>query len=552
MEILDIKNLSFTYPEEKKCAIENINLKVARGEFIVVCGHSGCGKTTLFKLIKSEIAPLGKKEGKILFCGTDIEELSEKDKAAKIGFVNQNPEAQIVTDRVYHELSFGLENLGKSSDEIKLRIAEMASYFGISDSFNKKTAHLSGGQKQLVSLASVMAMSPELLILDEPTSQLDPIAASDFIATLQKINRELGTTVIISEHRLEELFPIADKIAVMEKGKLLIFDTPKNVCEKISDENIMLSFPTATRIWNALGKTGECPLDVRGGREFLMKNFSPKSVIRQESTAMEKETVLSIRDVFFRYDKNGKDILKGVNLDVSKGEFFCLLGGNGAGKTTLLKILSGTEKPYRGKIKIFGKSIEKYSLEELHRKNTALLPQNVADIFIKSKIKDDLYDICARFYGDKKKTEEKIDAVCQNLGIASLLEKHPYDISCGEMQKCAIAKLLLTEPRILFLDEPTKALDSAAKKDFSKIINNLKSNGVTIVAVTHDVEFAAENADRCALFFEGEVISPSKTEKFFSANDFYTTAASRIARGIFDGAVTAKDIIDAGKCEKIE
>lgn len=550
MEILDIKNLSFTYPEEKKCAIENINLKVARGEFIVVCGHSGCGKTTLFKLIKSEIAPLGKKEGKILFCGTDIEELSEKDKAAKIGFVNQNPEAQIVTDRVYHELSFGLENLGKSSDEIKLRIAEMSSYFGISDSFNKKTAHLSGGQKQLVSLASVMAMSPELLILDEPTSQLDPIAASDFIATLQKINRELGTTVIISEHRLEELFPIADKIAVMEKGKLSIFDTPKNVCGKISDENIMLSFPTAARIWNALGKRGDCPLDVRGGRKFLMKNFSPKSVVRQESTAMEKETVLSLRDVFFRYDKNGKDILKGVNLDVSKGEFFCLLGGNGAGKTTLLKILSGTEKPYRGKIKIFGKSIEKYSSEELHRKNTALLPQNVADIFIKSKVKDDLYDICALFGDSKKDTETKIENVCRALCITSLLEKHPYDISCGEIQKCAIAKLLLTEPRILFLDEPTKALDSAAKKEFAKIISDLKSNGVTIVAVTHDVEFAAENADRCALFFEGEIIASSKKEKFFSDNNFYTTAASRIARGIFYGAVTADDIIKAGKCEE--
>lgn len=550
MEILDIKNLSFTYPEEKKCAIENINLKVARGEFIVVCGHSGCGKTTLFKLIKSEIAPLGKKEGKILFCGTDTEELSEKDKTSKIGFVNQNPEAQIVTDRVYHELSFGLENLGKPSDEIKLRIAEMASYFGISDSFNKKTAHLSGGQKQLVSLASVMAISPELLILDEPTSQLDPIAASDFIATLQKINRELGTTVIISEHRLEELFPIADKIAVMEKGKLSIFDTPKNVCGKISDENIMLSFPTAARIWNALGKRGDCPLDVRGGHEFLMKNFSPKSVIRQESTAMEKETVLSLRDVFFRYDKNGKDILKGVNLDVSKGEFFCLLGGNGAGKTTLLKILSGTEKPYRGKIKIFGKSIEKYSSEELHRKNTALLPQNVADIFIKSKVKDDLYDICALFGDSKKDTETKIENVCRALGITSLLEKHPYDISCGEIQKCAIAKLLLTEPRILFLDEPTKALDSAAKKEFAKIISDLKSNGVTIVAVTHDVEFAAENADRCALFFEGEIIASSKKEKFFSDNNFYTTAASRIARGIFDGAVTADDIIKAGKCEK--
>lgn len=549
MEILDIENLSFTYASENTKALDNINFSVRRGEFVVVCGKSGCGKTTLFKMIKSPLAPRGKKEGHVLFYGKDTDTLDERSLSEKIGFVNQNPEAQIVTDRVYHELSFGLESLGINQDKIRLRVGEMASYFGLAPYFYEKTAHLSGGQKQLISLASVMATSPELLILDEPTSQLDPISASDFIATLKKINRELGTTVIISEHRLEELFSAADKIAVLDKGKLLTFDTKENVCSSVYDNDISAGFPTAARIWHALGGKGKCPSSVREGREFLESNFKKTAVSENIGFSENKKSdvVLSLSDVFFRYEKNSDDILRGVSLKIEKGEFFCLLGGNGTGKTTLMKVISGLRKPYRGKIEIFGKDIKKYTTGELYKNLIAMLPQCALDIFIKNTIREDFDDISITLGDDKKTAREKTERIAKKLGISDLLSRHPYDVSGGETQKCAIAKLLLTNPRFIILDEPTKALDAAAKKELAAIINSLKNDGVSVLAVTHDVEFAAENADRCALFFAGEIISPSKTRRFFSDNNFYTTAASRISRGIFDGAVTAADIISLGK-----
>ncbi|MBO5023218.1 MAG: energy-coupling factor ABC transporter ATP-binding protein [Clostridia bacterium] len=530
MEILTLKNLSFTYPTEEKKAVDNVSLFVKEGEFICLCGSSACGKTTLMRLIKRELAPRGTLSGEIFFCGKAQSELSERESASEIGYVLQNPETQIVTDKVWHELSFGLENLGYSSDIIRLRIGEMANYFGISHMFRSSTAELSGGQKQLLSLAAIMAMSPKLLLLDEPTSQLDPIAAADFIATLKKINRELGTTIIIAEHRLEDIFPIADKIAVMENGALIAFDTPKNVCRKLKDHRACLGFPVSARIWQALSGEGEVPLTVREGRTFFKENFSPrKNDLKTEEE--KRETALSFSDVYFRYEKNAPDVLRGVNTTINRSEIFCLLGANGAGKSTVLRAAAGLIKPYRGKIKT------------AEGAKTALLCQNVQDLFLMNTVKEDLMDILS-VYGIKKgEANTKIEEISKMIGISHLLEKHPYDVSGGEAQKCALAKVLLTEPDILLLDEPTKALDPAAKKELAVILRALCKKGVTIFIVTHDVEFAAENADRCALFFDGEILPASDIHTFFSANNFYTTAASRISRGTFDGAVTESDIL---------
>lgn len=530
MEILTLKNLSFTYPLEEKKALDNVSLSVEEGEFICLCGASACGKTTLMRLIKRELAPHGTLSGDIFFCGKAQSELSAHESASEIGYVLQSPEAQIVTDKVWHELSFGLENLGFSSDFIRLRIGEMANYFGISHMFGSSTAELSGGQKQLLCLASIMAMSPKLLLLDEPTSQLDPIAAADFIATLKKINQELGTTVIIAEHRLEDIFPIADKVAVMENGALIAFDTPKNVCRKLKDRRTALGFPVSARIWQALSADGEVPLTVREGRAFLKENFSPRQNDIQEKRS-QKDIALSLSDIYFRYEKNSPDVLRGASVSVGKGEIFCLLGANGAGKTTVLRAAAGLIKPYRGKVKTAKGA------------KTALLCQNVQNLFLKNTVREDLLDILAVHGIRKREAEDKITEISNSLGISHLLEKHPYDVSGGEAQKCALAKVLLTEPDILLLDEPTKAIDPAAKKELAAILHSLCQKGVTIFIVTHDVEFAAENADRCALFFYGEILPASDVRTFFSANNFYTTAASRISRGIFERAVTENDIL---------
>lgn len=513
MEILTLKNLSFSYPESDRKAIENISLSVREGEFIVICGSSGCGKTTLLRLLKNELAPVGKREGEILFCGKAMDDIDAGTSAKSVGFVAQNPESQTVTDKVWHELAFGMENLGYDADEMRLRAGELANYFGINGWLHSDTATLSGGQKQLLALASVMALSPKILLLDEPTSQLDPIAASGFINTLQKINRELGMTVIISEHRLEEVFPIADRVVVMDEGKIVCSDEPEKVCGTLAKSPISAGFPSAARIFSGLDGKGKCPLTVREGREFL-SSFEKKSLPIEEKSRPD-EVAFSMKNVWQRYERNSPDILKGADIEVRRGEIFSLLGGNGSGKTTLISVIAGIEKAYRGKITVLGKNIKKYSPVELHRGIVAMLPQDVSTVFIKNTVRDDLFDICRAVGCGKNDAEKKIEDLCAELSITEVLSRHPYDLSGGEGQRAALAKILLTEPKILLLDEPTKGIDAFAKQTLMAILRRLSEGGVTVFIVTHDTEFAAEISDRCAMLFDGEVISPSCPQRFF-------------------------------------
>lgn len=549
MEILSIKDLTFSYPNKENFALQNVNLSINSGDFVVVCGQSGSGKTTLLRMLKKEIAPHGEKQGAVYYKGEDVEKLDDKISAQKIGFVFQKPDQQIVTDKVWHELAFGLESLGYDSDYIRLRVGEMANYFGITSLFRKKTTELSGGQKQLMNLASVMAMSPDVIILDEPTSQLDPITANDFITTLKKINDELGLTVIIIEHRLQEVFPIADKVAVMEDGKVICYDTPRNVCEKLSNHPMSQGFPSAVRIWQKSGSKGECPLTVKEGRNFINSNFSERK-LPLRNTIPNTEDIITLKDVFFRYEKGGNDILSGTNLSIKKGEHFCILGGNGSGKTTTLKILAGLLKPYRGKVIIDNNKMTKKTTADFNRLGVAMLPQNPESVFLKSRVIDDYTELCKIKGIEKSDYEDKINSVAEKLGIKDLLENHPYDLSGGEIQKCALGKVLISEPKILLLDEPTKGVDAYSKIALSKILQEIKSGGVTIITVTHDVEFASIVADRCGLFFDGEVLSSLVPQEFFSKNNFYTTASSRISRDKFANAVTVDDVVSLIKEEQ--
>lgn len=547
MELLHIEDLSFRYPNAKSDTLKNISVDIGSGEFIVVCGETGCGKTTLLKLLKRELAPAGKKSGNIYYMGRLQETLDERESAHALGYVLQNPDQQIVTDKVWHELAFGLENLGVPTQIIRRRVGEMASYFGIQDWFRKKTNELSGGQKQLLNLASVMVMQPKVLILDEPTSQLDPIAASDFIATLQKLNREFGLTILLVEHRLEDVFPIADKILLMENGGVLLYDTPRIIGKRLKEINAqhpMLSgLPSAVRIYNLINDTGDCPLTVREGQNFVSKHFShtkelPIDLEYQHATQVSVE----LKNVWFRYERDLPDVLRGVNMQVYSGEIFCILGGNGTGKTTMLQVVAGLGKAYRGKVSIDGKQIKDYKGNSLYRKKLALLPQNPQTVFLKESVEEDFSEILSAMGIGKAQQKEKIERIAEKLKITALLHKHPYDLSGGEQQKCALAKMLLTEPEILLLDEPTKGLDAFSKQNLHDILQKLKTEGLTVVMVTHDVEFAAVNADRCALFFDGEILSADTPNAFFAENNFYTTAANRIARPFCPHAITCAEV----------
>lgn len=558
MEILQIENLSFSYPQTEKKAVDNVDLTLNAGDFALLCGESGCGKSTLLKLIKRQLAPFGEKSGKIKLSGVPQEELDEREEVRRIGFVMQDPESQIVTDTVWHELAFGLENLGEPTQVIRRRVAEMASYFGIEAWFYKKTTELSGGQKQLLNLASVMAMQPEILILDEPTAQLDPIAAADFIGTVKKLNRELGLTVLMVEHRLEEVFPLADRVLIMQNGKLCFDAPPQNAGEFFvlyPSHPMRASLPCAMRIFSALGEKGESPLTVRQGRRFISENYkndiNTLEITRQEQNS---ETLLELKELWFRYKKELPDVLKGVSLKIKKAEHFCILGGNGAGKSTMLSVAAGLLKPYRGKVILNGKAIERLSKSELYRKNIALLPQDPKSVFTENSLLEDMRAFGKTMEISENELNGRISEITEMLGLGQLLDSHPLDMSGGEQQKAALAKLLLSEPQVLLLDEPTKGIDAFSKQTLIDIIIGLKKKGVTVVTVTHDVEFAAAAADRCGMFFSGELMSVDAPESFFAENSFYTTAANRIARGYFNNAVLCEHIVELcrinGKKEK--
>ncbi len=577
MALFEIRNLTFTYPDQEKPALTDLNFSLKQGEFLVVCGKSGCGKSTLLRHFKTAMAPYGERKGQILFEGRELDAVSVREQGARIGYVLQSPDNQLVTDKVWHELAFGLENLGYETGTIRLRVAEMASFFGIQTWFEKNVEELSGGQKQLLNLAAVMAMQPDLLVLDEPTSQLDPLAAGDFLATLRKINAELGTTILLIEHRLEEVLAYADRVLVMENGGILALDTPEKLPSPIRENDMFQAMPVPMRIFEELSGEGDSPVTVREGREWLegwreqqktsvsnqknrtegvekwsdtpvSRNIEPQNdskpsffgglrerIFTKEETR-QSQPVLEARDVWFRYEKELPDVVRDLNLKVQKGELYCLLGGNGTGKSTTLRLLGRIKKPYRGKLFLNGKELGTYRESELYGKLLGILPQNPQSLFVKDTVEKDLREIS----GDS----ERLRDVIEKTEIRHLLGSHPYDLSGGEQQRAALAKVLLLDPEIILLDEPTKGLDGFYKKKLAQILKGLTAEGKTILMVSHDIEFCAEYGDTCALFFHGSVVTSAPAREFFAGNSFYTTAANRMARKWYPDAVTAKDVIE--------
>ena len=533
VEKIKIKNLIFSYPNSEKTALNDVNLTINQGEFVTICGKSGCGKSTLLRHLKPILTPHGKTSGEIYFDGKSIYDLSDREQAENIGFVMQNPDNQIVTDKVWHELVFGLESLGINSAEIRSKAAEMASFFGIQNWFYENVANLSGGQKQILNLASVMVMNPTLLLLDEPSSQLDPISAHDFFTMLERINTELGVTIILSEHNLSEVFPLSDKVVVMENGKITAKNTPYKIGEELKQNSMFAALPTPTKIYYSLGNnSGNCPITIRDGHKWLEKQqINEHFKFKAGKNRINTEPILELKDVWFRYEKNSDDILKGLSFKVHENEFYAIVGGNGVGKSTALSVISKINKPYRGKVFINDDT------------KVAVMPQNPQSLFLKKSVLEELYD--AVFDVEKEKRKNEIEYVIKLCELDNLLENHPYDLSGGEQQRVALAKMLLRKHDLLVLDEPTKGLDACFKRKLATILKSLQKNGMTVLMVTHDIEFCAEYADICAMFFDGKIVSEAPPRKFFAENNFYTTSAKRMADGIIENAVLDKDIIRA-------
>lgn len=579
MNLVEIKDFGFSYPESSRKVLEHVNLNIKEGTLNVIMGRSGCGKSTLLRQLKSVLAPAGEKEGEILYRNIPLRDTDHRTQSQEIGFVMQNPDNQIVTDKVWHELAFGLESLGYDNATIRLRVAEMASYFGIQKWFYKNVSELSGGQKQLLNLASVMAMHPSLLILDEPTSQLDPIAASDFLETVKKINRDIGTTVLLTEHRLQDIIPYADRVFVMDEGTLFLEGTPREIGTKLKEQHhgMFLSMPVPMQIYAGTDSSLTCPLTVSEGRQWIREYIEEKGIkkeqIQQANQRLERQgeknenetagffghlkrqkentpPAIQMKDVWFRYEKDSPDVIQNLSLEVKKGEFYALVGGNGTGKSTTLSLLGRVHQPYSGRIYLDGKDLRSFSDRELYCGYLGVLPQNPQSIFLKKTVLEDLYSVIggrkekpSSEYPISMKKEKAIEGIVSLTHLEGLLNRHPYDLSGGEQQRLALAKVLLLRPKILLMDEPTKGMDAEYKEELGSILKKLQSHGMTIFMISHDVEFVAEYADTTGLFFEGNVVISKKTRDFFAGNNFYTTAANRMARGLFPEAVTGKDVV---------
>ena len=561
MEILRVDGLKFSYPNQLKKALNNINFSIDEGDFVLICGESGCGKSTLLRHLKPELSPHGQVSGDIYYYSQKINDYSSKQLASEIGYVLQNPDSQIVTDKVWHELAFGLENMGLDTQTIRLRVAEMASFFGIQGWFRKNVNDLSGGQKQLLNLASIMAMQPKILILDEPTSQLDPIAAKDFIDTLVRINKELSTTIIMTEHNLEDIYSVCDKVIVMEDGKVICNDTNYKVAVILSgDKNhkMFKSLPTPSKIYNQLNGYLECasksPLTVKDCRQWLNDSMDEVTITKLDDTETEinidekdRDIAIELKDVYFQYNKISEPTIRDLSFKVYKGEIYSILGGNGTGKSTTLSLVARQRKPQRGKIFINNIEMKKYNNKSLYENNLALLPQNPQSLFVFETVREDLEEVLILKNKDREYIDKEVKRVSKLLDIEHLLEHHPYDLSGGELQRAGMAKVMLLNPKIILLDEPTKGLDTYCKEEIGKMLMKLRDMGVTIVVVSHDIEFSARYSDRCAMFFDGSIVSEGTPKEFFLGNNFYTTVSNRIARNIFEDTLIYEDVVSLCK-----
>ena len=536
MEAVTVKHLTFRYPEADDDVLRDISFSVESGAFVTLCGLSGSGKSTLLRHLKPPLTPFGVRSGEIIVDGKELAALSLREQSEKIGFVQQSPDNQLVTDKVWHELSFGLENLGCSRDEIRRRVAETASFFGIQNLFEQQVQTLSGGQKQLVNLAAVMAMQPQLMLLDEPTAQLDPIAAAEFLGCLRRVNRELGVTVIITEHRLDGLLSMSDRVLVLENGRLISDDSPSRTGGNLrrAGSGCFLSLPAPMRVWDAAADDTPCPVTVAEGRAWLHRYAETHTLypLAEEVLPPAGETVITLKNAWFRYEKNAPDVLRNLSMEVKRGEILTIMGGNGTGKSTLLSLLSGSRKPYSGKY------ISKNKL-------CLMLPQNPQALFTGKTVWEMLSQAFENSGIPQEDREERIKAVVRLCQISNLTARHPFDLSGGEMQKAALAKLLLLRPSVLLLDEPTKGLDAQFKAAFGAILQKLAYQGTAVVMISHDMDFCAQYSHRCLLLFNGELAAGGTPRQFFGGNSFYVTAASRMSRELVPQAVTAEDVIFA-------
>lgn len=599
--IIQIRDLTFAYAAGDEPVLSDINIDIGSGEFVIIMGSSGSGKTTLLKMLKRNMIPAGRYSGRVYIYGKEADKLTDRENAAGIGYVSQDPDNQIVTDKVWHELAFGLENLGMDNVTIRKKVAEMSEYFGITSWYDREVSKLSGGQKQILNLASVMVMQPGILLLDEPTANLDPLAAIRFLDVVKRINQELGVTVVMVEHNLEHIYADADRIIAIDKGRVAANSSPKKAAADIIAAGSFLieGLPVASRLYSGYNKkngnsvvsynnvnidsnnkdnhilSDEIPLTVKEGRRWYVNykkvygkditkdkdkinNFAGKSIINdkvikkdvleednitgnknkkrigfikknnlenkssRKNTDNIENTVCQLKNVSYSYNKKLPYIIDGVDVSFKEGRITAILGGNGAGKSTMLKLIAGIIKPVHGKI--------------ISNKRIIMLPQDPKAVFTEVSVEEELAEVLMDkgngMYNNMPMEDKReiVEQIIEEFGLNDIRKNNPYDISGGQQEKLAIAKVLLLKPEVLLLDEPTNGLDPYFKKTLGKLLKKINADGVTIIIVSHDLEFVDSFCDDIIMLFDRKVAAQDSTHKFLRDNMFYTTNYYRIMK----------------------
>lgn len=477
-----------------------------------------------------DIAPHGETEGEIIYKSQPMKNHTPMIRAKEIGMVFQNPDNQIVMDTVMDELLFGLENMGFTTAEMRKKVAEMVHFFDLGPLLTKKTEELSGGQKQLINLASVLLLDPDVLLLDEPTGQLDPIAAKEFISTLARLNDEFGITVIIAEHRLEELFSIADKVMVLDQGNLIHFGETKHIVGKLANDHLLKSYlPKTAQLYLTYRDNmneEEIPLSVKEAKQWLEQQTILESGSQVEMVQRKNNNILELKEIDYQYDPYSPMVLNNLSISFRESEIHAILGANGTGKSTLLKVMNGILKPQHGNMKVDGKKQKR-----MDPRLMGYLPQNPELFFLQDSLWEEYMMITKTF--EIPHAKEYITQLLQRFDLEPFKHRHPYDLSGGQLQKAALIGTLLLNPRILLIDEPTKGLDPDSKAQLEQLLRELvEIDGMTIIMVTHDVEFASVAANRCSMIFQGQITITEDTRAFFQGNMYYTTVMNRITRKI--------------------
>lgn len=495
---LELKGLSFTHAGATEEVLRGVDLDVAQGSFALLVGDTGSGKSTMLSLVKPQIAPAGSKQGSVRVFGRNVEDLSNEESARTVGFVFQDPDNQIVCDSVWHEMAFGLENLGVPAAEMRRRVAEAGYFFGMGDWFHSPTDALSGGRKQLLALASTLVMQPRLLLLDEPTAQLDPIATKNFLHVLFRVNRELGCTVVVATHAPDLMADYATCAYELRDGSVREIEDLAELKKGCDLEGV------CGRRQGRSGSVSDAPAESMADIERPAGQRRGGSLLSGVRTGFSSAPAVDARGVWARYERDADWVLRGLDISVATGEVHALVGGNGSGKSTLLALMAGVRRANRGALRVIPTK-------------KALLPQDPKALFACECVEDELME----WTGIGAYGAAEAQAMLSRLDLASCAERHPYDLSGGQRQLLALGKVLLVGPQLLLLDEPTKGLDRTARKEVARLVDEVRRGGATIVMATHDLEFASAVADRMSLLFDGEVACTEPVDEFFRNNLFY-------------------------------